>query len=125
MIPKSGNRFSERSCPIKPISDESDSTQLNQTLVLLHHKSLCEFVSWHWSGTAWASRQGARERHGEISAHGRDRVRDVAFRPQWRSLWVGNLRERQVSGRTRRHEVLRGESSPARRSGSRKLRCRE
>src|SRR5262249_12588934 len=32
MIPKSGNRFSERSCPTKQITDESDSTQLNQTL---------------------------------------------------------------------------------------------
>src|SRR5262245_49281306 len=32
MIPKSGNRFSEKIMPTKQITDESDSTQLNQTL---------------------------------------------------------------------------------------------
>jgi hypothetical protein len=34
MIPKSGNRFSEKIMLNKKISGESDSTQLNQTLAL-------------------------------------------------------------------------------------------
>src|ERR1700737_4730547 len=48
-------------------------------------------VSCDRSGTAWASREGPDKRDEQSSAHGCDRVRDVAFRPQGRSLWVGKL----------------------------------
>ena len=37
------------------------------------------------------------EGENEPSAHGRDRVWDVPFGPQRRSLWVGNRREWQVA----------------------------
>jgi len=41
----------------------------------------------------------------QASAHGRDRVWNVSLRPQWRSLWVDNRRERQIPGRARRRKV--------------------
>src|SRR6202795_370641 len=65
---------------------------------------------------AWASRERSDESGRQALSHGGDRVRHMSFRPQWRILWVGNCRKRQVSGAPRRNEVLRGESSPARRS---------
>src|SRR5882724_1076648 len=70
-----------------------------------------------------ASRQGFDERVNQTDAHGCDRVWDVAFRPQGRILWVDNRRVRQASGTAWRYEVLRGESSPSRRPGIRRLRC--
>src|SRR6202158_3625792 len=69
------------------------------------------------------SRQGFDERVDQPHAHGRDRVRNVAFRPQGRILWGDNLRVKQALGMAWRDEVLRGESFPARRSGIHKLRC--
>src|SRR2546421_53356 len=63
------------------------------------------------------------ERVDQANAHGRDRVRNVAFRPQGGILWVDNLRVAQTSGVAWRDEVLRGESSPSRRPGIRRLRC--
>jgi hypothetical protein len=71
----------------------------------------------------WTSWQGFDECVDQADAHGRNRVRNVTFRPQGRIPWVGNRRVRQLPGAARRYEVLRGESSPARRSGIRKLRC--
>jgi 3-polyprenyl-4-hydroxybenzoate decarboxylase len=63
------------------------------------------------------------ERVDQSYAHCCDRVGDVTFRPQWRILWVDNRRERQVAGRARRNEILRGESPLSRRSGIRRPRC--
>ena len=62
----------------------------DHALVLLRHK----FSSRRYVlATARTSRQCSCDGIGQANAHGRDRVRDVAFRPQWRLLWVGNLRE--------------------------------
>ncbi len=36
----------------------------------------------------------------------------MTFRPQWRNLWVGNHRVRQVAGTTWRNEMLRGNRLP-------------
>jgi hypothetical protein len=91
-------------------------------LVLLRHN----FLSPVCCGVAAATRtswQASYERVNQANAHRCDRVRNVAFRPQGGILWVDNLRVEQASGMARRDEVLRGESSPSRRSGSRKLRC--
>jgi len=60
----------------------------------------------------------------EPPAHSRNRVRNVPFGTKRRSLWVCNLREGQALGTARCNEVLRGESSPSRRSGIRKRRCK-
>src|SRR5262249_48966306 len=77
-----------------------------------------------WFGAAArASWQGLGERMDQARAHGGDRVWNVAFRPQGRSLWVDNLRVGQASGRAWRSKRLRGESSPARRSGNHRPRC--
>jgi hypothetical protein len=57
-------------------------------------------------------------------SHRCNRVRDVAFRPQRRILWAGNLRVGQIAGTTWRPDLLRGESSPARRSGTRRPQCK-
>jgi hypothetical protein len=59
--------------------------------------------------TARTSRQGFDEFADQVGAHGCDRVRDVAFRPRGRSLWVDNRRVSEVSGPAGRNEVLRGE----------------
>src|SRR5215467_8854973 len=77
-------------------------------------------------GTGAAARttgQALGERIDQSPAHGCDRVRDVTFRPQGWLLWVDNRRVAQAPWAARRNEVLRGESSPARRSGIRRLRC--
>ena len=65
--------------------------------------------------TARTSRQGFDECADQTHAHGCDRVRDMAFRPRGRSLWVDNRRVWEGPGLARRNELLRGESSPARR----------
>src|SRR5215813_6576188 len=44
--------------------------------------------------------------------------------PQRRILWAGNLRVRQIAGRAWWHDLLRGESSLARRSGIRRPQCK-
>ena len=78
---------------IRPIFHQDESR-----IVLLRHKFLrCEFLC-DWSGAAWTSRQGSDEGDDQASAHGRNRVWNVAFGPQRRSLWVGNRRERQAPG---------------------------
>src|SRR5262245_28830280 len=77
-----------------------------------------------WFGsTTGASGKIFYKRADQAGAHSGDRVWDMAFRPQGRILWVDNLRVRQTSGRARWNEVLRGESSSARRSKIRSWRC--
>ncbi len=70
--------------------------------------------------TARASREAPGEGGDEASPQGGDRVRDVPFGSDRRRLWVGNPRERQVSGAAGRQLVLRGEKRRVRRSRSRK-----
>jgi hypothetical protein len=59
-----------------------------------------------------------------LPSHCCDRVRNVAFRPQRRILWDGNLRVRQFAGAPWWHDPLRGKSSLALRSGIRRPRRR-
>src|SRR6266436_2735464 len=75
------------------------------------------------AAAAWAAWQACDDNCDEPSAHGGDRVWDVPFRPQGWILGVDNCRVRQVAGAAWRNEVLRGESSPSRRSGIHRLRC--
>src|SRR4249919_4382176 len=78
---------------------------------------------WQCFLTARASRQVLGEGDDQASAHGGDRIWNVALGPQRRRRGIGNRRERQVLRTAWRDEVLRGESSPARRPRSRKSRC--
>src|SRR5215218_2104424 len=80
-------------------------------------------ISCVWRATARTAWQASDKGIDQPLTHGCDRVRDVAFRPQGGILWVGNRRVLQVSGIERRNEVLRGESSPSRRSRIRRPRC--
>src|SRR5215204_1435278 len=66
--------------------------------------------------TARTSRQPSYDGIDQPLTHGGDRVWEMTFRPQGRILGVGNHGVVQVSGTERRHDVLRGESSPARKS---------
>src|ERR1700676_1230417 len=75
------------------------------------------------SVTAWTSWQACNDRVDEPASHRGDLVRDVSLRPQWRILWVCNRRVWQPPGTAGRYEVPRGESSPFRRSGTRRSRC--
>src|SRR4029077_2616842 len=75
-------------------------------------------------GTARAPGQAAGKRHDDASSYGRDRVRNVALGADRRRLLVGDFGEWQGLGKPGRNKVLRGESSPARRSGIRRRRCR-
>ena len=72
--------------------------------------------------TARTSWQGVKQGPREADAQCGDGVRHVALRAQRQNLGVGNLREGQVASLARRRPVLRGESSPSRRSGIRRLR---
>ena len=76
------------------------------------------------SGAAWATRERRGESGHQSPSHRCNRVRNVAFRPQRRILWAGNLRVRQIAGRAWWHDLLRGESSLARRSGIRMPQCK-
>src|SRR5260370_30063920 len=91
-------------------------------LILLRH-NFSSPVSRVLPTATRTSRQVFDERVDQPYAHGRDRVWNVAFRPQGRILWGDNLRVRQPSGTAWCDEVVRGESSPARRSRIHKLRC--
>src|SRR5229473_468137 len=82
------------------------------------------FAALDFPGAAWASRQTLGERDDQSPAQGCDRVWDVAFGSDRGRLWVDDRREAQAPGGERRHEIPRGESIRARRSGSRKRRCR-
>src|SRR5262249_12235669 len=68
-----------------------------------------------------ASRQRVRQSPREADTQRGDRVRHVALRTQWRILWVDNHREGKIACLARCGPVLRGESSPSRRSGIRRL----
>jgi hypothetical protein len=85
--------------------------------------SLAEPAFCRPCAAAGTSRQGRDEGIDQSSAHRGDRVWDVTLRPQGRILGVGNLGEGQVARTARRDELPRGESSAARRSGSRRRRC--
>ena len=110
------SRLARRSLALRPAHSR-------RHLILLCHKFLRSERSWHCSLTARASRQLLGEGDDQASAHGGDRIWNVALGPQRRRRGVGNRRERQVLRTAWRDEVLRGESSPARRPRSRKSRC--
>jgi hypothetical protein len=74
-------------------------------------------------GAARASLQASGQRHDQTAPHCRDRIGDVTLGPDRGHLWVGNLGEWQIARSARRHETLRGESSPFRRSEIRRRRC--
>jgi hypothetical protein len=80
--------------------------------------------SCDWGRAAWATRWRCGESGRQSPSHRCNRVRDVAFRPQRRILWAGNLRVGQFAGTTWWPDLLRGESSPARRSGTRRPQCK-
>src|SRR6266446_9093854 len=94
---------------------------LQNRIILLRHTFRRLYLA-SFSTATRTSRQGFDERVDQTRAHGCDRVRNVAFRPQGGILWVDNLRVEQASGTARCDEVLRGESSPSRRPGIRRLR---
>src|SRR5262249_38276150 len=50
------------------------------------------------SSTAWATRERRCQSGHQSPSHCCNRVRNVAFRPQRRILWAGNLRVRQIAG---------------------------
>jgi len=76
------------------------------------------------SSAAWATRERRGESGHQSPSHRCNRVRNVAFRPQRRILWAGNLRVRQIAGRAWWHDLLRGESFLVRKSGSRMPQCK-
>ena len=76
------------------------------------------------SGAAWATRERRGESGHQSPSHRCNRVRNVAFRPQRRILWAGNLRVRQIAGTAWWPDLLRGESFLARRSGIRRPQCK-
>jgi hypothetical protein len=108
----------------KPLEgrDSISPRALESGLILLRH-NFSSAVSRRMRSATRASRQGFDDRVDQAHAHGCDRVRNMAFRPQGEILWVDNGRVSQPSGAAWCNEVLRGESSPSRRSGSRRLRC--
>src|SRR4051812_34230395 len=74
--------------------------------------------------TKGTSRQGGCEGDDQVSADRCDRVGDISFGTDGRRLGVDDFGERQTSRINRRHcRRLRGEPSPAQRSGRRKPRC--
>jgi hypothetical protein len=84
---------------------------LEFAVVLLRHNPSLPRIS-QFCGTAGTSGQALDDSADQPSVHGRDRVRDVPLRPQWRILWVGNCRVRQVAGAARWNMVLRGNRLP-------------
>ena len=77
----------------------------DHALVLLCHK----FCPPRALATTGTSRQSSGDGIGQPDAHGCNRVRNVTLRPQRQLLWVGNFREWQVAGGSRRNALLRGE----------------
>src|ERR1700693_4902975 len=92
-------------------------------VVNLTVSQIASHVWWSFARAAWAARQDSRERDDQYLMDGGDRVGDVALRSYRRRRGVGNLREWQVSRTSWSNEVLRGESSPVRRSGIHRPRC--
>src|SRR6202048_1639860 len=72
----------------------------------------------------WTSWQHSCDRDDQALMQRGDRVGNVTLGPDRRRRGVGNYREWQVFCVSQRNEVLRGESSPVRRSGTRRLRCK-
>src|SRR4029077_7275303 len=91
-----------------------------EVLVLLCHKISVSVPSRAGGATRWHRGESGHQ----SPSHCCNRVRNVAFRPQWRLLWAGNLRVREIAGTRWWHDVLRGESSLARRSGIRRPQCK-
>ena len=106
-----------------PLTQDMVESYLTGVLILLCHKFSPLRTCWHCSLTARAPRQVLGEDDDQASAHGGDRIWNVALGPQRWRRGVGNRRERQVLRTAWRDQVLRGESSPARRPRSRKSRC--
>src|ERR1700693_49487 len=79
---------------------------------------------WSRRDATRASRQAPGEGDNEVAAHCGDGVWDVALGPNLRRRGVDNFGEAQTARRPRRKTVLRGESSPFRRSRNRMRRCR-
>ena len=96
------------------------SNKRSEGLILLCHKL------WYLvpSGAAWATRERRGESGHQSPSHRCNRVRNVAFRPQRRILWAGDLRVRQIAGTAWWHDLLRGEWFLARRSGIRRPQCK-
>src|SRR6476620_3696601 len=96
----------------------------NSLLVLLRHK-----VLYFARFLIEAAQQGHRRKCLTRTRTSRRRMVAIEFGmwplgPQRWILWVCNLRECQPPGTSRWNEVLRGESSPFRRSRFRRPRCR-
>src|SRR6195256_3780488 len=72
----------------------------------------------------WTSWQHSCDRDDQALMQRGDRVGNVTLGPDRRRRGVGNYREWQGFLVFQRNEVLRGESSPVRRSGTRRLRCK-
>src|ERR1700738_3132371 len=79
----------------------------------------CEFAYAIW--TSW---QRSCDRDDQVLMQRGDRVGNVTLGPDRRRRGVGNYREWQGFLVFRRNEILRGESSPVGRSGTRRLRCK-
>src|SRR5882757_2462999 len=105
-----------------PPSPEGGLRRTGRAFVLLRHERSSAILSDidAATGTPW---KAFYEGSDQACAHGRDRVWDVAFRPQGRIRGVDNRRVRQASRAAQGNEVVRGESRPARRPGIRKPRC--
>src|SRR5271154_2737137 len=115
-------RYARRESP-PDITTRPDSSISGQTLSFTVSQISPLRTCWHCSLTTRTPRQVLGEGDDQASAHGGDRIWNVALGPQRRRRGVGNRRERQVLRTAWRDEVLRGESSPARRPRSRKSRC--
>src|SRR6266852_2241139 len=98
----------------------ADSSRIHLALVLLRHKTSSAGRSSSAARTSW---QAACEVIDQSFAHGCDRVWDVTLRAQGQILWVDDERVLQAAGTAGRNVVLRGESSPVRRSGIRRRQC--
>ena len=64
----------------------------NASLILLCHK----LIAVNRLSAARTSVQSVDDCDDQASSHRCDRVWDVPFGPEWRSLWVGNFWERQI-----------------------------
>src|SRR5262249_6560223 len=99
-----------------------------QTLLVLTSSTVSQseavVAAVRWSCAAWAPREGSNEGDTQAPGHRCDGVRYVSQGPDRGRLWVGNRRVAQCFGLTWGELDLRGESSPVRRSGSRRRRCR-
>ena len=89
-------------------NQESSARTFPTSTVNLTASQIFPTMPGHWSRAAWASRQPGDDGGDQPSAHRCDRVWDVPFGTQRRSLWVGNRRIPQVARTAGRDQVLRG-----------------